>query len=254
METLRKPNQGVLNIVRFNWHFYVIAILLIGVLLLGVNYVTPIGQMYIYSAIIILLVAVPLLVSLVVSWYVYDCSGLYAFSWLPEENTEQTIVNVNAGFDETSAIFKQRFKNSELKVFDFYDPKKHTEVSIQRARKAYPPYKNTIIIETTQLPMEDSTADKILVVFAAHEIRDVEERQDFFKELYRVLKPNGRIYVQEHLRDTANFLGYTVGFLHFYDRKSWFTIFKNVNLDIAKELKQTPFVTTFILEKNGNTH
>ena len=33
MENLRKPFQGILNIVRFNWHFYVLAAFFIGVLL-----------------------------------------------------------------------------------------------------------------------------------------------------------------------------------------------------------------------------
>ena len=44
------------------------------------------------------------------------------------------IVNIHAGFDETSVMLKEKFPACELIVFDFYDPAKHTEVSIQDGR------------------------------------------------------------------------------------------------------------------------
>ncbi|MES2649184.1 MAG: hypothetical protein V4717_20065 [Bacteroidota bacterium] len=39
-----------------------------------------------------------------------------------------TIINVHAGFDETSSLLAARYPAAFLKVFDFYDPLKHTEI------------------------------------------------------------------------------------------------------------------------------
>jgi ubiquinone/menaquinone biosynthesis C-methylase UbiE len=162
-----------------------------------------------------------------------------------------TIININAGFDETSTSIQSRFSNARLIVFDFYDPKKHTEVSIKRARQAYPPYPNTISITTTEIPLENKSADAVLLILSAHEIRNEKERTIFLKELNRILKQNGSIYVMEHLRDIPNFLVYNIGFFHFHSRSTWLRSFSQADLTVQKEIKTTPFITTFALHKNG---
>lgn len=252
MEPIRKRLQGVINILRFNWHLYVLAIV---VLLIGIFFLRQFMVIKPYWLLLFFLPGIAVFISLVVSWYVYDVSGLYGLHWLDALPThiKTTIVNINAGFDETSSLLKQRFKMSTLVVLDFYDPLKHTEVSVKRARKAYPPFPGTVQVKTNELPLVSESVDAILVMFSAHEIRDANERIVFFRELKRILKPEGQIFVTEHLRDTANFLAYTVGFLHFYSKVSWDRTFRSANLALTKEIKSTPFVSTFILEKNGNS-
>lgn len=248
---MRKPLQGVGNIIRFNWHFYVIALVLVLVLFFSANYFDGLLRSLLY--IISLLISLSTLLSLLASLYVYDLSGLYDLDWIEQSNQEMLIVNINAGFDETSVLLENKFKKAQLTALDFYDPLKHTEISIKRARKAYPPFPGTQSIKTTTLPLADNSADKVFVIFSAHEIRDEEERLTFFKELRRVIKPNGHIYVMEHLRDTANFIVYNIGFFHFYSKRSWLDLFKNADLEVEQERKITPFISNFILNKNGST-
>jgi energy-coupling factor transporter transmembrane protein EcfT len=215
MEQIRKPFQGVLNIIRFNWHFYVIAFSLVLVMFYTANYF---GKKYV-DVICILLVLT--LSSIIVSLL--------------------------------ASLLRTKFKNAELIVLDFYNPEKHTEVSIKRARKAYPPFPNTKQIKTSNTELADNSIDKIFVILSAHEIRNEIERIDFFKELNRVIKLNGQIYVTEHLRDFPNFLAYNIGFFHFHTKSSWLKTFNDANLKIRQEIKLTPFISTFILDKNGNT-
>ena len=92
-----------------------------------------------------------------------------------------------------------------------------------------------------------------MVTFSAHEIRDRKERIAFFQELHRVLRPQGLMYVTEHLRDINNMIVYTVGAFHFYSKRSWLLLFGASDWVVTEEIKQNPFVKTFILEKNGNT-
>ena len=252
MERIRKPFQGVGNIIRFNWHFYLLSFGLSGLIFLIGRFV---GSPYrLYLDFLCLFIVGLTLISLFVSFYIYDLSGLYKFEWLNQLDIsgQNKMVNINAGFDETSLFLKQKFKDSELLVFDFYDPKKHTEVSIKRARKAYPPHPGTIPINTSKLPTTDSYADFIFVILSAHEIRDSEERKVFFNELNRILKKSGQIIVIEHLRDMPNFLAYNIGCFHFHSKKKWLASFDSANLKIFREIKQTPFISIFILKKTWN--
>ena len=252
MAIRRQAFQGVWNIIRFNWHFYIMAVLaLVGLAGLARLVSIP-GQILVLLAVAIL---VPTLISLLVSYYVYDISNLYQFKWTDQLKLKPNsqLANINAGFDETSAFFKERFPHCNLAVYDFYDPKKQTEVSIKRARKAYPPYPGTMNVSTENIPLKENQMDAIFLILSAHEIRNPVDRISFFKLLNKSLAKNGKIVVVEHLRDWPNFLAYTVGFLHFYSGKTWRDTFVQSNFELEKEIKITPFISTYILKSNGDT-
>jgi SAM-dependent methyltransferase len=253
MENIRKPFQGVWNIIRFNWHYFVASIGFVLVLLLLNIFLHQ--SYHIYSYIFCLGIIATTLISLMVSFYVYDLSGLYRLEWLNHTLTGRpsTIVNIHAGFDEISSLLQIKFPDSRLWVFDFYDPSKHTEVSIKRARKAYPTFPTTQQVSTSRIPLEDDSTDNIFVMLSAHEIRNDEERKFFFMELKRILRQDGQIIVTEHLRDVRNFLAYNIGFLHFLAKYTWHKTFQDAKLKISQEIKITPFITTFFLEKHGVT-
>jgi ubiquinone/menaquinone biosynthesis C-methylase UbiE len=252
MDKMRKPFHGVWNIIRFNWQFYFLSIATVVVLLLLCNNLT--AALRAAAIVLATLIVASTLISLTVSFYIYDISNLYKLTWLDKlQINNSKIVNINAGFDETSNLLKSKFATSELLVFDFYDPMKHTEVSIKRARKSYPPFPNTQQASTTHLPLQDNSADKVFAILSAHEIRNDEERISFFKELKRVLTTTGKIIVTEHLQDTANFLAYNIGFFHFHSKATWLKTFQGAGLRVADEIKITPFITTFILDKNGTS-
>ena len=248
----RNSFQGISNIIRFNWHFYAIAgIVLVASLLLSRSsfFPEPIQRLLFFGSI---LAIGTMMISLVVSYYIYDRSGLYELDWLNDFEPE-SILNLHAGFDETSLLLQHKFPQSDLRICDFYDPKTHTEVSIKRARKAYPPDKATIAVQTDHLPFSDNSFDLSLAILSAHEVRDREERIQLFKELNRITKASGHIIVTEHLRDRNNFLAYTIGFFHFHSKASWMHTFKGAGLSVRRAFKFTPFITHFILQPHGNT-
>lgn len=251
MDINRKPLQGLCNIIRFNRHFYLIA----GTALFCVWLFHRELPSSLRAPLLGLscLAAAAIAVSLLVSWYVYDRSDIYRLRWLqPPEPSD--ILNIHAGFDETSAIIRALCPESRLVVCDFYDPKRHTEISIRRARKAYPPTEATISVSSGYLPFPDRSFGVAVVFMSAHEIRNARERSIFFGEIRRVMRPGGRIFVTEHLRDLPNFLAYTVGFFHFYGRSAWLRTFSIAGLTLVKELKTTPFISTFELHPDGNTY
>lgn len=253
MAISRKPFQGVFNIIKFNWHFYLLSFALI-VLMLFASFLIPVFYPYVITASVI--IALLSIISLLVSFYVYDVSSLYQLKWFNKFNEGKpvTILNINAGFDETSELLQVKFKKAALVIFDFYDVEKHTEISIKRARKAYPPHPYSITVNTNNLPLENNSIDFAIAILSAHEIRDERERITFFEGLNRIIKPEGYIFITEHLRDLSNLLAYNIGFLHFHSRATWIRTFTKAGLKIVEEEKTTPFITTFILQRHDHTH
>lgn len=251
---VRRPFQGVINIVRFNWHFYVIAGVIIAVLFGSLMFLSEEFRWIVNLSVI--LIVITLFLSLVVSYCVYDYSGLYNFKWLDRVSfsSQSNIVNIHAGFDETSFIFKRKYPNAKLTVFDFYDPKSHTEVSIKRARKAYGAYPGTKNINTNHIPLTTNSMDIVFNIFSIHEIRKREERINFLRKQHGVLNLDGRCIIVEHLRDLPNFMAYSIGFFHFYSLYEWKDNFLQAGFVIDRMIKITPFVSVFILKKrNGDT-
>ena len=246
MEIKRRKFQGVLNILSFNRHFYVFG--LIALTLIIISYLVFSWSNLLFWT-VILAFLYGLIMPLIISAYVYDFSGYYKFNWLKKFNLtdseDKQILNINAGFDETSFIIKNYFSKSDLKVFDFYNAEKHTEPAIIRARKVSLVYPNTQQIISNTIPLKDNSVDLIFLLSAAHEIRSQNEKIQFLKECHRVCKSNANVMMVEHLRDFPNFVAFSVGFTHFFTKRTWRNAFKDAGFTTFTEQKFTPFMSIF---------
>ncbi|MDB9837159.1 class I SAM-dependent methyltransferase [Flavobacteriaceae bacterium] len=246
MELKRRKLQGVLNILSFNRHFYVLGFVVL-TLIIGSQYVFNWHEGLFWLVICGFLYGLSL--PLIVSAYVYDLSGFYNFEWLKKMNLEDADhklnLNINAGFDETSYIIKSILPKSELQVYDFYDAKQHTEPAIIRARKVSMVYPNTQQIDSTRIPLEEHSVDTIFLISAVHEIRKLEEKIAFLKECRRVCKPNGEVILVEHLRDFPNLLAFSIGYTHFFSKAVWKKAFTEAGFTSINETKFTPFMSIF---------
>jgi SAM-dependent methyltransferase len=248
----RKPFQGVWTIIRFNWHLHAIALAAITVLWAGTAYLT--GYASLLCTVLAVSVTLSILLSLLATWHAYDASGLYQTAWLaPDLKKARRAANIHAGFDETTVLLKSSFPEISWQILDFYEPAKHTEVSIRRARRAQPPSPDTLAIRTDHIPLADNSLDRALLILSAHEIRNHDERVAFFRELKRVLTSDGRVIVTEHLRDLSNIAAYSIGAWHFHPRKEWLATFQAAGFRITRELRNNLLITTFILAPDADT-
>jgi SAM-dependent methyltransferase len=238
---------GVGRIIRFNWHFYVLAAaLLLASVLLGA--MLP-AWWRPYCRGLVVLVAAQILLSLIVSWWVYDVSSLYRFTWLQRWQLQPLqMINIHAGYDDTSERLNRLFPQARLQVFDFYNPQLHTEVSIRRARRWYPAYPGTISISTSYLPVPAAGTDVVWLLLSAHEIRQPAERERFFCQLKQALAPGGCVVLVEHLRDLPNFVAFNFGCFHFHSRSSWQQCWQTAGFQLVDEFSITPFVRCFKLQ------
>jgi len=241
--------EGVANIVRFNWPFYAGAMIAAGTALALTRHPGlprwAAGSLRLGAG----AAAWMLGASLAASHWIYDRSPLYRWRWLrgalPREPSR--IVNVHAGFDESTAALRVLWPAADLAVLDFYDPRRSPERSIARARWQQAPARDTRRIDPAHWPVADASADLVLLCLAVHELRGAADRAAFFREVARVLATNGRAVLVEHLRDLPNFAAFGPGFLHFLPRTAWLEGLEAGGLIVEREFSITPFVRAFLL-------
>lgn len=245
---MRGHYEGIWNVVRFNWPKYAVggAVVLIAATATALTS----GTWSVVFAVLSGLSALGLVLPLIASHVIYDRSDLYALPWLAdlEPDSNGTLLNINAGFDEISSLLQRRFPKCDLQVVDFYDARKHTERSIERARSVYPAFPGTRAVVITVLPFPDRTIDIAVAFLSLHEIRDDGERIRALTELRRVLALSGQLIVTEHLRDVANFCVFNFGFFHFHARSTWLRAFGEAGFRVLSSRRTKLFITTFILE------
>lgn len=245
----RSPYQGVANIIRFNPGFFIAAAVITLATTAALLFTSGWLQMAIALALTAALAS--LTISLIASHHIYDRSNIYNLPSLKNKtpSSGENWLSITAGFDEITPTLKTKFPHINLRTLDFYNPEKHTEPSIARARRAYPPHPNTEKIPSHQIPAKTNSIQTIIAFFSLHEIRNDHERIKTFQELHRILKTDGEIHLTEHLRDIPNLLAYNLGALHFHSFATWQKTFQAANLTIKTKIRTTPFVTTFVLIK-----
>ena len=240
--------RGVTRIFLYNWPTYA-GTWAGAVLLLAIA-----GHLPSWASDVVLLGAATALVwsivSLLVSYYVYDASRLVRAEWLPGALGigARTWAMVHAGLDEELEL-DAVMPGQRVARLDIFDPRVMTAPSIERARALTPRSSAAIRCTPDKLELPDRSCDVVVIAFSAHEIRDRLARESFFREVHRVLRPGGRALLVEHLRDAANFLAFGPGFLHFASRSEWLRVAALASLGVSSELRITPFVMALTLAR-----
>lgn len=241
--------QGMWAIVRFNWPFYAIAILVLIAALVGIVAVEmPVLKWACGVAVAGTLYF--LIGSLGVSHQVYDRSDLYRWSWLEralDGAGRAKMVLCHSGFDEVSQDLRKRLGDTEWVLLDHYEETRMTEASIKRARKRFPPTRDTLPAPFDRWPVATGSADVVFGLLAIHELRSEAERSAWFAEAKRCLRSGGRVVLAEHTRDFANLLAFGPGFLHFHSPASWRRCWEASGFHLDDEFRVTCWVRIFVV-------
>lgn len=246
--TRRSRFRGLRRVIVFNWPLYAFAVIL--ALALPMVAVLPFIEPHYSTVLSLIAVAVSMqtVASLIASHWVYDLSSISKWSWLAKvAGSPVRILTVNAGYDETDGRIFEIFPASEILSVDLYASLERKEPSIVRAQKLFPAKTEPVATSISQWTVADRSIDLLLVAFAAHEVRNHEDRVTLFSEMRRVLADSGRIVLIEHVQDLANFLAYNIGALHFLKYSDWTRCAEAANLRIDNQSKITPFVRVFEL-------
>ena len=254
---MRGPWQGVVQILQFNWRFYAVTVSCVALALLALPFLP------LWERAGVLTGAAPALFwmvsSLLVSHYVYDRFPLYDLHWIARvlSRPPRHWINIHCGLDETSGLLTGIFPDAFGRVVDIFDAQVMTETSIRQAsRQAGRQARGgkSGAIPAMQARFDDlvfgaNRFDAAFCIFAAHELRRHDQRVRLFKEIARVLVPQGDLVLMEHLRDWHNLLAFGPGFLHFFSQHAWRKATEDAGLALRTEFSMTPFVRVYILRR-----
>lgn len=245
----RGPYQGVLQILQFNWRFYLLAAVAAAGAILALPFLhTP----WRIAALIAVMPALFWIASsLTVSHYIYDCSPLYDLGWIARTlgRTPKRWINIHCGLDETSELLSAIFPDAERCVVDIYDPQVMTEDSIRIAQGRKNGEVPFVSAQYNALPFDAASFDAVFLIFAAHELRQHDQRLNLFRELVRILASGRDLILVEHSRDIWNFLAFGPGAFHFFSQKAWRKAASEAGLVLQKEFSMTRFVHVYHLQK-----
>ncbi len=192
------------------------------------------------------------LVSLLVSYWVYDRSSLVVGAWLRPllPARLETWAAVDTGLDAEVRL-DQVLPGRCLARLDIYDGQQVSAPSVRRARRLTARVHPATPASPAALPLPDASCDLVAMVFAAHELRAPRLREDLFREARRLLADQGRLLLVEHVRDLPNFVAFGPGFFHFQSRGEWLRLARVAGLEVMAETRVTPFVLVLALEKQG---
>ena len=245
--------DGVLKILRFNWPQYAAGT---GVVAVAVAIVATVPLPTWLDALGLAGACVAsfwLIASLAVSFYVYDLSPLYRWSWIAEMLSEAPArwVNIHMGLDDSTAALRRMFPSSKGRSFDAFDERKMSEPSIHRARQLAMNSEPAEPVSFSSLPPATASCDAVFLILSAHELRRRQSQEQFFSEVSRIVRPGGTVLLVEHLRDGWNFLAFGPGYMHFWPARRWASLALGAGLKIEEQCRITPFVTVFVLRKPG---
>jgi SAM-dependent methyltransferase len=237
--------RGVRRVVIFNWPYYATALAVVAFGAIACVLIEGPWRWAVSAALVIscwLMIA-----SLISSWLAYDRSDLCRGTWLARAvpAAPARILVIHSGLDLASDQAAARWPSARLRVLDIFSAEDMSEPSIKRARNLEAHAGDTAA--ASRLPCEDTEFDAILCILAAHEIRDPGKLAAFAGECRRALTPSGRLVVIEHLRDSANFLAYGPGFLHFLPRAAFLRAFAAGKLALTAEWRLNPWMRVFVL-------
>jgi SAM-dependent methyltransferase len=246
--------RGVLQILQFNWPWYAIALTILVAACAAVPHLRINST---FKGLVDFGIGCAMywtFASILVSHWIYDLSDLTTWDWIRDFLPAQInrAATIHCGFDESRGAVHRLLPGATIFNWDIYRPELMTEGSIARARKIHPSTSTATFADFTRLPEAENALDAVLLIFAAHEIRLAQARQEFFHELYRVLKPGGTVLLVEHLRDWRNFLAFGPGFLHFLAAKEWRRLSHEAGFLKTAQTRITPFVLVLTLSKPGN--
>lgn len=175
--------------------------------------------------------------SLAATWWVYDRSELYRWTWLAKSVpvAPHRVMVVHAGLDEASGRVKAVWPSARVESVDVHGGIGATTGSLRRAR-------TETVTASSLAGRELAEADVVVAFLAAHEIRTADGRTQLLSRIRRSLRPGGRLVLVEHIRDLANVLVYGPAVGHFYPVDEWRRAVTAADLTLVSEERITPFV------------
>ena len=168
----------------------------------------------------------------------------------PEDN----ILHVELGERTLPLKLLRKLTSGRLTVVDVYTPQVMPAAVIPRWRQLAPPYdKDPRVIwragAIDLLPLPDASVFAVTMHDIFSQIEQEGDRQRLLREVYRVLRPGGRLLLAEQTRTQMNWLVMGVSAAQLPDIGYWRRLLGTADLKIVDEVNVKGLITFFRADK-----
>jgi SAM-dependent methyltransferase len=126
---------------------------------------------------------------------------------------DEWVVCVDLGLRETALVVAGRLTVGRVTVIDVYNPQWNTSATLRRGRLRvlahHPPADPRVEWldgETRLLPLPNESVSAVFLNQVLSEFWQLEDRLLLLREVFRILRPNGRLLLAERVRSRTNWL------------------------------------------------
>lgn len=150
---------------------------------------------------------------------------------------DNTILDLGTGSGYLA--FPMAKRNFDCKVIGLDIVEKTLEINNQTASNEKIENLEFIVYDGVILPFEDNSVDVVVTRYALHHFPMIEST---FKEISRILKPNGQLFISDPIPNEVDTMGFvdlymqtkSDGHIKFYTQNELITLSKNVGLYLDK--------------------
>lgn len=176
-------------------------------------------------------------------YQLYDLAGLRPYSLLFDMGTllpENNLVYVDVGLRQRPIALSRRLTTGRVVVVDIYTPQWMPAPSLARWRQQWQhppadPRLNWRDGRIDLLPLPDNSVEAVMLCQICSEIWQDGDRLLLLREVWRVLKPNGRLLFAEPSRTQSAWIAHGLGALALPTPAYWHNLLAEANFRTARE-------------------
>ncbi len=213
------------------------------------------------AAAVLLIFLFYLLATIWSAYQLYDNGGIQPHHVLFDMGSIQaneTFVFIDLGYRRQAINLSRRLTTGRVIVLDIYNPQWTTNPALVRLRKRMPipPPDPRISLRDASMdliPLPDQSVSSVIMCQIASELWQRGDQIALFREIHRVLTPNGRLLLAERTRTQTNWLVMGPMALNLKRREDWQQLLQTAGFVVRRTQDLSGIISCFRADKPSPT-
>ncbi|MBK8987841.1 MAG: methyltransferase domain-containing protein [Chloroflexi bacterium] len=255
----KSPYSGAIRHVWANWPLYLLAYagIVLALVTIGVSLQKGWLSFVPLSLALLLLLSYFLAAALWAAHQLYDAAGLrpqHILFDMAQLRPTDTLVYVDLGVRDLALQLGSRLTSGKIIVVDVYHPQGTMSRSLKRYRARQPHALNDPRLvwqngRVDLLPLPDNSVSTVILHRVVSEFWQQGDRLALLREVYRILRPDGRLLLAERVRSANNWLVMGPGALQLSFADDWRDLLQEAGFVVRQERDLQGLVHCFRADK-----